>query len=60
MGLVGEDTLSMKSNYISQSIFLLQFFNTGILLLLGDANFKEQGISGLDGNRSDFGMLWYS
>ena len=41
---VGMTTHSKKSSLIAFCVFFLQFLNTGVLLLLVTANFKEQGI----------------
>ena len=44
-------------------MFILQYLNTGVLLLLTTANFKEQGIDPwhfFHGKRTDFDMSWYS
>jgi hypothetical protein len=41
---VGMTTHSRKSSLIAFCVFFLQFLNTGVLLLLVTANFKEQGI----------------
>jgi len=60
---VGMRTHSRKSSLIAFCVFFLQFLNTGVLLLLVTANFKEQGIDPyhlLHGSRTDFGMQWYS
>ena len=60
---VGEHTHSAKSSKIAASVFILQFLNTGVLLLLVTANFKEQGFdpyNWFNGSQSDFGMMWYS
>ena len=44
--------------YISLCIFLFTFMNTGVLLLLTNANLKSQGIN-LNGTYSDFNTNWY-
>jgi hypothetical protein len=62
MSRVGEHTISEESSKIAISVFVLQFLNTGVLLLLVTANFKEQGFDPyhwFDGPRTDFGMMWY-
>lgn len=38
---VGEDTYSARLASITTGVFVAQFFNTGILLLLVNANLKE-------------------
>lgn len=63
MSKVGEHTKSLRSSIISVFVFILQYLNTGVLLLMVTANFKEQGIDPyhlFHGSRTDFGMLWYS
>jgi hypothetical protein len=63
MNEVGVSTLSKRSSLIANSVFFLQFLNTGVLLLLVTANFKEQGIDPyhlFHGSRTDFGMNWYA
>lgn len=63
MNEVGLSTQSRRSASIAQGVFVLQFLNTGVILLLITANFKEQGIDPygwFNGSRTDFGMLWYS
>jgi hypothetical protein len=41
---VGEKTETSKLTYITNFTFYAQFFNTGFLLLLANANFQEQPI----------------
>jgi hypothetical protein len=38
---IGEDTHSQQLETITQAVFLAQFFNTGLLLLLINANLTE-------------------
>ena len=49
MSKVGKKTHSDKSSLIASSVFILQYLNTGVLLLLVTANFKEQGFEYFDG-----------
>jgi len=43
------------------AIFILQFFNTAILILLVNANTNSAGIDiGLSGTYSDFSYNWYN
>ncbi len=49
---------------IKLGIFVSQFFNTGILILLSTANLKEQNLPFLstlfdDGPNTDFNSSWY-
>lgn len=39
---VGEDTFSQRLTSITNGVFVAQFFNTGILLVLVNANLGEQ------------------
>ena len=60
---VGCGTHSKQSALITICVFFCQFFNTGFLLLLVDANFTQQGNSFFfqyfDGKQSDFNQNWY-
>ena len=56
----GSKTESKMTFNISLSVFFFTFMNTGILLLLSNANLKSQGINILDkGTYSDFNTNWY-
>lgn len=39
---IGKDTESEQTKLITNGVFIVQFFNTGILLLLVNANLNEQ------------------
>jgi len=60
---IGEDTHSQQLKSITNGIFIVQFLNTGILLLLVQANLSEYDVpfvsSALDGPFTDFLPLWY-
>lgn len=60
---IGEDTHSQQLKSITNGIFIVQFLNTGILLLLVQANLKEYDIPFaseiLNGPFTDFLPLWY-
>ena len=49
--------------YITDSVFICIFFNTGFLLMLCNSNLTEQGyLMGaiFKGNDSDFNMNWFT
>jgi predicted membrane-bound dolichyl-phosphate-mannose-protein mannosyltransferase len=56
---VGEDTQSEKLSSITNGVFAAQFFNTGFVLLLVNANLKEHNIKVLDGPYYDYVPDWY-
>lgn len=60
---IGEDTRSAVQRSIKVGIFFSQFFNTGILLMLSSANFKETKVPILNsfdqGLYTDFTEEWY-
>jgi hypothetical protein len=59
---IGEDTYSEQLRSITNAIFIAQFFNTGILLLLVNANFNEVGLPGgsiFKGPYYDYVPYWY-
>jgi hypothetical protein len=58
MERTGFKTDSRMTFYISFNVFLFTFTNTGILLLLTNANLKSQGIN-INGTYSDFNTNWY-
>ena len=60
--LVGIDTESSQMKYTTDAVFICQFFNTGFLLMLCNANLKEQSglLSMFDGTDSDFNQNWFS
>lgn len=59
---IGCDDESIKSRHITNVIFICQFFNTAILLLLCNANAYGQGMLSLvftGGNATDFNQDWF-
>ena len=60
---VGEDTLSQQLSSIANYVFAAQFFNTGLLLLLINANLTEHQPYFLTkffkGNYYDYTVNWY-
>jgi len=58
---VGEKTETSKLSYITNFTFYAQFFNTGFLLLLANANFGEQPIlKKIDGgSMGDYNEQWF-
>ena len=64
IAFIGCSTESHQMTYITDSVFLCQFFNTGFLLMLCGANLTEQPIlahiPGLPvGSMSDFNSAWF-
>jgi hypothetical protein len=60
---IGRNTESKEMMLISECVFLLTFFNTGILLLVVYANFSEQSTflgKIMDGPLCDFTMSWFT
>ena len=60
---IGKDTESEQTRLISNGVFLVQFFNTALLLLLVNANFTEQSpLLGafFRGQVTDFNSWWFS
>lgn len=61
--MIGEDTRSAMIRSIKVGVFVTQFFNTGILLLLSSANFTESKVPFLNtynkGPYTDFSEDWY-
>lgn len=61
---VGHDTRSEQLTSITSGVFLTQFFNTGLLLLLVNANLTEYGenriIKSFNGPFSDYTPDWYN
>jgi hypothetical protein len=53
------ETVSMRMNSIKTFIFFAQFFNTGLILLIVNANLSNQGIYFLDGKYTDFTKDWF-
>ena len=62
---MGANSESKRAKFITHFIFICQFFNTGCLILLANANFKNQlGLKYLDGmvtygKKSDFDQEWF-
>lgn len=57
---VGEDTQSERLTSITNGIFFAQFFNTGFLLLLVNANLTEYGVTFMAGPYTDYTPEWYA
>jgi len=59
---IGYHTESQQTNAIMVSIFIAQFFNTAILLLLTNANTEMAGLSfiPLKGKYPDLNFEWYN
>jgi hypothetical protein len=61
---IGEDTKSEQTRSVKVAVFITQFFNTAILLLLFNANMSENSIPILSevlrGEYTDFHEEWYS
>ena len=61
---IGEDTKSEQTRSVKVAVFITQFFNTAILLLLFNANMSETSIpffsDVLTGEYTDFHEEWYS
>jgi len=63
INLVGCSTESSQMKYITDSVFICQFFNTGFLLMLVNANLEGQGFlfgSFFQGNISDFDLQFFT
>jgi len=59
---IGEDTHSAQLKSITNGVFVTQFFNTAILLLLVNANFGDSGLpfaSVFNGVFPDYTPYWY-
>jgi hypothetical protein len=60
---VGCDTESTQMSFITNSVFICIFFNTGFLLMLCNANLTEQSYlfgAFFKGNISDFNQNWFT
>ena len=57
---IGYDTHSELVTNITNGVFIAQFFNTAILILLVYANFTEFGGTMLQGPFYDYQPAWYS
>ena len=60
---VGEDTESAQKALITKAVFIAQFFNTGFLILIVNANLKEHQprwfTKHFDGPFTDYMPQWY-
>lgn len=62
---IGEDTESEQKSLITNGVFYAQFFNTGILIILVNANLKDQTFIGhhikkfFNGQHADYTPDWY-
>lgn len=61
---IGEDTVSEQLASITNGVFYAQFFNTGILLLIVNANLTEHSPTFLTkhvaGRHHDYMPVWYA
>ena len=60
---IGFDTMSEQMTKITNGVFIALFFNTGILLVLSNANLSEIGTRlghWFDGNYYDYSVKWYA
>lgn len=61
---IGEDTISERLSSITNGVFYAQFFNTGFLLLLVNANLQERGpvfiTKYFSQNYTDYMPAWYA
>lgn len=61
---IGKDTESEQTRLISNGVFVVQFFNTALLLLLVNANMSEQGgffdILSKQSGIPDFNSTWFN
>jgi uncharacterized membrane protein len=55
IGWIGEDTWSKQLTSITNMVFIAQFFNTGILLLIVNGNLSEHTGLGVLGRFLSFG-----
>ena len=61
MHWIGYDTHSEVMTKITNGVFLVLFFNTGILILLADANLSEVGSGTIFGEvYYDYSPKWYA
>ena len=60
---VGHDTHSAQRSFITNMVFMAQFFNTGILILIVSANLREhepfEFTRNFDGQYTDYVPDWY-
>lgn len=60
---IGKDTESEQTQLITDGVFIVQYFNTGMLLLFCNANMSEQGFpfSMISfGSIADFNSTWFN
>lgn len=61
---IGKDTESEQTRLIANGVFIVQFFNTALLLLMVNANMTEQGwffgIFSRDTGLPDFNSSWFN
>ena len=61
---IGKDTESEQTRLITNGVFIVQFFNTALLLLLVNANMSEQGsffkLLSKDTGIPDFNSQWFN
>lgn len=57
---VGMPTKGEESKLVTRSIFICQFLNTAVIMLLLNANLEPQGVPFFDGQLSDFNSYWYN
>ena len=60
---IGQKTISAKLQSIMVGIFISQYLNTAVLVLLVQANFTDSGVPLgwlFNGQYSDFSAYWYS
>ena len=61
---IGKDTESEQTRLITNGVFVVQFFNTALLLLLVNANMSEQGgffdILSRESGIPDFNTQWFN
>lgn len=61
---IGNDTISEQTKLITNGVFVVQFFNTALLLLMVSANLEEQGFPlsylSVQTGKSDFNSKWFS
>lgn len=59
---MGCDTLSLQLSLVTTILFAFEMFNTGILMLIVNANLTEQGLPQFlgTGNIADFNTRWFT
>jgi len=58
---IGLDTESNQTRRVTNGVFIVQFFNTAILLLICNASLKEQGFGYfINGTIPDFNSIWFN